>query len=91
MTSEGLKTPAPGAYHSPSKIEGPKVSFAGKLDATSYIGTEVRRVRSNPGPGAYKPDFSKTLPGEGGKGITIKSRVVLKDDDAVPGPGSYIN
>ena len=63
------------------------VSFAGKLDATSYIGTEVRRVRANPGPGTYKPDLTKVS--RNGGCFTIRGRLHVNYDTKTPGPGSY--
>jgi hypothetical protein len=46
LAEVSLHTPAPGVYNTEKKKkDGPKFSIYGKLDATSYIGTEVRRVR----------------------------------------------
>lgn len=61
LAEYSLTTPAPNAYKTDWREEGPKVAFKGKIYATSYIGTEERRVRANPGPGTYKPDYKKSI------------------------------
>ena len=88
LAEVSLFTPAPGVYNTEKKqIEGPKFSIYGKLDATSVIGTELRRVRANPGPGTYKPDHKKI--NKNGGIFTIRSKLHVNYDDKVPGPGTY--
>lgn len=88
LAEVSLHTPAPGVYNTEKRqVEGPKTSFKGKLDATSVIGTELRRVRANPGPGTYKPDYKKI--NKNGGIFTMRHKLRVNDDNKVPGPGSY--
>jgi hypothetical protein len=45
------------------------------------------KTRGNPGPGAYNPNFYKTVKSNGV--YTLKSRPITKELDRSPGPGAY--
>lgn len=82
------KTPAPGSYGINSKaVEGPKYMMGLKLDNHSSIATEQKKTKSNPGPGNYNPDHTKTSKFYGS--FSMKSRPIEKDVYRAPGPGAY--
>jgi hypothetical protein len=87
--SAKLKTPAPGTYNIPGMIshEGPTFKIGLKLDNQSAIATEQRKVKANPGPGSYQPEFQKTVRKEAA--YTLKSRPTNREGDQKPGPGAY--
>ena len=84
-----LTTPAPNAYKTEKMNDGPKVAFKGKIYATSYIGTEEMRVRANPGPGTYRPDYKKALKSNGI--FSFQGKPSTSYETKVPGPGTYTN
>lgn len=76
LTDKKMNIPAPGQYLIPAKMgEGPRYHMGSKIEANSSIGTETRKTRGNPGPGAYKPSFSSVFKSEGN--FTLKSRTKL--------------
>ena len=58
-----------------------------KCEGQSLICTEQRKTKSNPGPGAYTPNYSKTKASDGV--YTIKGRHVIPEVSRAPGPGTY--
>lgn len=58
-----------------------------KLDDHSLIGQERRKQRGKPGPGAYHPDFSKTVKSSGT--YSLRGKPTDKDEHKAPGPGAY--
>lgn len=58
-----------------------------KLDGQSAIATEQKKVKANPGPGAYTPNFYRTVKQDGV--YTLKARHPVKEVDRAPGPGAY--
>lgn len=58
-----------------------------KLFDTSYIGTAFRYAKGKPGPGTYKPDFSRTV--KSGGSFSFRGKLETNYDNKCPGPGSY--
>jgi len=84
-----MKTPAPGTYNAADKTgnEGPKFHIGAKLENQSAIATEQKKVKVNPGPGAYQPQYENTVKKEAS--YTLKSRHGRKELQDAPGPGAY--
>lgn len=82
-----MHTPAPGTYNISRSAEGPKYTMYTKLDRTSYIGVELEKYRGKPAPGAYNPNYSKTV--KNGGIFTIRGKIEYKEEDRAPGPGAY--
>lgn len=82
-------TPSPNTYSIPARtgFEGPKFQMGLKNDGQSAIATEQKKTRSNPGPGAYTPNFYRTVKQDGI--YTLKERHPIKIVDLAPGPGAY--
>lgn len=68
-------------------IEGPKFAMGMKLENQSSIGQSLYKVKANPGPGNYDPDYFKTV--KSMPAFSLKSRAKTAKADKVPGPGAY--